>query len=171
MSTPILCVVMGVSGVGKTTVGIALAERLAIPFADADDLHPPANVAKMATGTPLDDADRWPWLAAVGDELAAAGAAGTGLVMACSALKRAYRDAIRAQAPGAFFLHLTASEQTLAEHLATRQGHFMPPSLLPSQLATLEPLQPDEVGAEVDTGAPFDQVVARAAAVVAGVAG
>jgi carbohydrate kinase (thermoresistant glucokinase family) len=166
MSDPVLCVVMGASGVGKTTVGIAVAERLGVPFADADDLHSAANVAKMAAGTPLEDEDRWPWLAAVGDELAAARAAGTGLVMACSALKRSYRDAIRARAGGVFFLHLTASEDTLVEHLASRQGHFMPPSLLASQLETLEPLHPDEAGAAVDASAGFDEVVSRATKVL-----
>lgn len=161
-------VVMGASGVGKTTVGMELAARLMIPFADADDLHSAANVAKMRAGTPLDDADRGPWLAAVGDELAAHPA---GMVMACSALKRAYRDAIRARAPHAFFLHLSAGQATIERHLAGRQGHFMPASLLPSQLATLEPLGGDEAGAVVEVDASFDTVVERAVDAAAHVAG
>ncbi len=165
---PVLCVVMGVSGVGKTTVGIALAKRLGVPFVDADDLHPAANVAKMKAGTPLDDEDRWPWLAAVGDELARAGADGSGLVVACSALKRSYRDAIRERGAGAYFVHLTGSEDTIEKHIAGRHGHFMPASLLPSQLATLEPLQPDESGVAIDVAASVDEVVSRAQAALAG---
>jgi gluconokinase len=163
---PVLCVVMGVSGVGKTTVGMAVAERVGVPFLDADDLHPAANVAKMTAGIPLDDDDRRPWLAAVGDRLAAATAEGTGLVVACSALRRSYRDAIRDRAPGVFFLHLAASDDTIEQHIAGRRDHFMPATLLPSQLATLEPLQPDEAGAAVDASAPFGTVVSRAVAIL-----
>jgi carbohydrate kinase, thermoresistant glucokinase family len=155
-------VVMGVSGSGKSTIGALVANALGVPFVDGDSLHPAANVAKMAAGTPLNDADRWPWLAAVGRELAAAQA--SGLVVACSALKRVYRDAILAEAPGTVFLHLSGSRETLARRIEGRSGHFMPPSLLDSQLATLEPLASDEPGVVVDVGVPVAEVVAAAVA-------
>ncbi|WP_345763993.1 gluconokinase [Diaminobutyricibacter sp. McL0608] len=155
-----LVVVMGVSGSGKSTVGALLAESLGAPFTDGDDLHPPANVAKMAAGIPLDDDDRWPWLAAVGRTLAAAGP--DGLVVACSALKRAYRDAIRAEAPTVRFVELDSSPAVLAARMV-RPGHFMPPSLLASQLATLEPLASDEPGVRIPNDDPPAVVIARAA--------
>lgn len=135
MTPPPLVVVMGVSGSGKSTVGALLAERLGVPFADADDLHPASNVAKMASGQALVDDDRSPWLEAVGETLAAASG---GLVVACSALKRGYRDVIRASAPDTVFVHLHGSRELLAERLGARTGHFMPRSLLDSQLETLE---------------------------------
>lgn len=137
---------MGVSGAGKTTVGTALAERLGLRFEDADALHPESNVAKMAAGTPLTDADRAPWLSVVGQHLADSP---DGLVMACSALKRVYRDAIRASAPDAVFVLLTVDRSTLGDRVANRPGHFMPVSLLDSQLETLEPLEADESGVAV----------------------
>ena len=142
-----LVIVMGVSGSGKSSVGLLLAKQLGVPFRDADDLHPAANVAKMAAGHPLTDADRWPWLARVGSELAAAEP--NGLVIACSALKRSYRDAIRAVEPAVRFVHLSGSRDLLVSRMAGREGHFMPLSLLDSQLATLEPLHPDEPGVTV----------------------
>ena len=148
---------MGVTGAGKTTVGIALAERLGLRFVDADDLHPAANVEKMAAGIPLTDDDRWPWLAAVGDALAEAGE--PGLVVACSSLKRAYRDAIRARADGVRFVHLTAPPELLRDRLGHRTGHFMPATLLDSQLAILEPLDADEAGATVDVSGAVDENV------------
>ncbi|MEO8262384.1 MAG: gluconokinase [Pseudolysinimonas sp.] len=155
-------VVMGVSGAGKTTVGIALAARLGLRFVDADDLHPAANVAKMTAGTPLTDDDRWPWLALVGNALAAAPE--PGVVVACSALTRSYRDAIRAVAADTFFVHLDAIEEVLREHLAHREGHFMPPALLDSQLAILEPLGIDELGATIDVAPPPAEVLDAAVA-------
>jgi carbohydrate kinase (thermoresistant glucokinase family) len=142
-------VVMGVSGAGKSTVGAALAERLGAAFVDSDSLHPQANVEKMAAGTPLTDEDRWPWLDLVGAELAANHP--DGIVVACSALKRAYRDAIRAKAPSAVFVQLDVELPLLQDRVARRPGHFMPASLLTSQLETLEPLEPDEAGLTVTT--------------------
>jgi beta-N-acetylhexosaminidase len=158
-------IVMGVSGCGKTTIGDLVARELGVPFLDGDSLHPVENVAKMAAGTPLTDEDRWPWLATVGSELAAAGSGG--LVLACSALRRSYRDAIRAEAPDTIFLHLHGSKEVLKARTEGRSGHFMPPALLESQLATLEPLEADEVGVVVDIAGPVTQVMADALAGIA----
>lgn len=157
-----LVVVMGVSGSGKTTIGTLIAEALGVPFADADSLHPRANVVKMAEGTPLNDDDRWPWLAAVGAEIAAASE--TGMVMACSALKRRYRDAIREAAPGVLFVHLHAEESVLAARMEGRSGHFMPPSLLKSQFEALEMLEPDENGVVVSVLGGVEGIVTTAVA-------
>jgi beta-N-acetylhexosaminidase len=154
-------VVMGVSGCGKTTIGALVAHELGLAFMDGDSLHPVENVAKMAAGTPLTDEDRWPWLATVGHELAAATG---GLVIACSALKRSYRDAIRAKAPGTVFVHLDGGREVLGARLEGRSGHFMPAALLDSQLATLEPLGTDEPGLVVDIAAPVADVVGAAVA-------
>jgi gluconokinase len=151
-----LVVVMGVSGSGKSTVGAALAQRLGVPFADADDLHPASNVAKMAAGEPLDDHDRYPWLEAVGAWLADHADGG---VMSCSALKRRYRDQLRHHARGLEFLLLEGSREVIEQRLVVRPGHFMPASLLTSQLATLEPLEPDEAGVVVDVDQSVDAVV------------
>jgi gluconokinase len=155
-------VVMGVSGSGKTTVGSRLADALGVEYAEGDDFHPRANVAKMAAGAPLDDADRAPWL----DALAAwmAERSGQGGVVTCSALKRIYRDRLRASAPEAFFLHLSVPRPELERRVAGRRGHFMPPSLLDSQLATLEPLGPDEDGSTIDAARPPEEVVRQAVA-------
>lgn len=147
---PIL-VVMGVSGSGKTTVGEALAVKLGVPFQDADSLHPASNVAKMVSGHALTDDDRIPWLALVGAELSAA--RGSGLVMACSALKRSYRAAILAVASDVHFIYLAGSRELLNSRVQHRQGHFMPASLLESQLATLESLDIDEPGITVSLDA------------------
>ncbi|MFM9275719.1 gluconokinase, GntK/IdnK-type [Pseudarthrobacter sp. NKDBFgelt] len=151
---------MGVSGCGKTTIGDLVARELGVPFLDGDSLHPVENVAKMAAGMPLTDEDRWPWLATVGTELANAGDGG--LVLACSALRRSYRDAIREQAPDTVFLHLHGSKDVLRARTEGRSGHFMPPALLDSQLATLEPLEAGETGIVVDIAAPVQQVVREA---------
>jgi gluconokinase len=152
-----LIVVMGVSGSGKSTVGAALAQRLGVPFADADDFHPPANVAKMKAGTPLDDDDRYPWLEAIGRWLA--DHCGTGGVMSCSALKRKYRDQLRRQCPQTEFVHLSGSPEVIAARQASRPGHFMPASLMASQFATLEPLEHDERGVTLDVSHEIDSIV------------
>ncbi|WP_426624766.1 gluconokinase [Leifsonia sp. McL0607] len=150
-------VVMGVSGSGKSTIGRLVADRLDAAFVDADDLHPAVNVAKMTAGIPLTDADREPWLRAVGRALADGGDAGT--IMACSALKRSYRDLIRREAPGTVFAELDGTRELLEERMI-RPGHFMPSSLLDSQLATLEPLQPDEAGLRLDIAEPPAELAA-----------
>lgn len=142
-------VVMGVSGVGKTTVARALAERLGGVFVEADDLHSDDARATMAAGIPLTDADRLPWLRRVGRRIAEVRAAGDLPVVACSALRRRYREALAAQGGDIAFVHLSADPELLGERLATRTGHFMPASLLGTQLATLEPLGADERGAVV----------------------
>jgi gluconokinase len=149
-------VVMGVSGSGKSTVGAALAQRLRVPFEDADDLHPSANIAKMSRGEPLDDSDRYPWLELVGEWLAVHEAGG---VMSCSALKRKYRDQIRGIAPSVRFLLLHGSPEVIAARQAARPGHFMPASLLASQFATLEPLAPDEDGIVIEVDQSVDAIV------------
>lgn len=163
---PPLVVVMGVSGSGKSTVGEELAERLGVPFAEADSFHPPANVAKMSVGTPLTDEDRRPWLAAIaawlGDHAA------TGGVVSCSALRRRYRDRLRRDTPEVFFLHLDGTEELIARRMAARKGHFMPRSLLRSQFETLEPLDADEHGAAVSVAGSQPEVLRRARAALPG---
>jgi gluconokinase len=149
---------MGVSGSGKSTVGSALARRLGVPFADADDFHPAANIAKMAAGTPLTDADRYPWLEAVGKWLEDHQDGG---VMSCSALKRTYRDRLRSHCPQLEFLHLTGSPELIARRQAGRPGHFMPSALLKSQFDTLEPLAPDERGIALDVGQGVESIVEK----------
>jgi gluconokinase len=162
-------VVMGVSGSGKTTVGTALAARLGRPFAEGDEFHSPANVAKMARGEPLTDADREPWLAALAWWIANHDRAGRSTVLACSALKRRYRDTLRAAAPRrVVFIHLAAPRDVLLERMRRRKGHYMPSELLDSQLAELEPLQPDECGITVDATAPTDDIVTRVLASLGG---
>lgn len=146
----LVVVVMGVSGSGKSTVGRLLAERLGVAFAEGDDFHPPANVAKMAAGHPLTDADRWPWLRTLAAWITEHSAHGG--VVTCSALRHSYRDLLRSAADNAWFLHLAGDRDVIATRLATRSAHFMPPALLDSQLATLEPLDADEPGLTVDIG-------------------
>jgi gluconokinase len=153
----LVVVVMGVSGSGKSTVGRELAARLGVPYAEADDFHPPENVAKMASGQPLTDADRWPWLRALAAWIAEHSA--TGGVVTCSALKRSYRDLLRSAAARVWFLHLAGDRSVIAARLAARSGHFMPASLLDSQFADLEPLGPDEPGLTVDITATPEVIV------------
>jgi gluconokinase len=147
---------MGVSGSGKSTVGVALARRLGVPFVDADTLHPPANIAKMTAGEPLDDKDRYPWLENVGEWLASHRDGG---VVSCSALKRKYRDQLRAHCPRVEFLHLSGSPELIGGRLAARSGHFMPAALLRSQFDALEPLGADEAGVTLDAGQDVDAII------------
>ncbi len=154
-------VVMGVSGCGKSTVGELLGRTLGSAYLDGDSLQPASNIAKMEAGHPLDDADREPWLREIGDRL---GAVGQGaMIIACSALKRSYRDLIRAHAPGTVFIHLHGTLELLTERMSARAGHFMPVGLLESQLATLEHLEAGEAGVVPDIAATPAQLARQAA--------
>lgn len=154
-------VVMGVSGNGKTTVGTWLARDLGRVFIEGDTFHPQANIDKMSAGIPLDDDDRRPWLAALAEEIRRLESRGEPSVVACSALRRRYRDWLREGYRDLFFLHLEGEYATILERMRHRR-HFMPPSLLTSQFETLEPLEDDELGAVVDIAPPPDQVVTAA---------
>jgi gluconokinase len=147
---------MGVAGCGKSTVGAALAGRIGAQYVDGDDLHPASNVAKMARGEPLTDDDRWPWLDRVGQALAAVEGP---VIIGCSALKRRYRDRIRAEAGPVTFVHLAGSRAVIERRMAARKGHFMPVSLLDSQFAALEPPMPDETAISVDIDRTTDEIV------------
>ena len=155
-----IVIVMGVSGSGKTTVARLLAQALACPFLEGDDLHPPANVEKMRSGKPLSDEDRWPWLRAIAariDQWRAEGKAG---VVTCSALKRVYRDILIGDRPEVRLVYLRGSQQLIHERMAARHEHFMPVGLLDSQFVTLEEPGPDERPIVVDVGGTPDQIVA-----------
>ncbi len=152
-------VVMGVSGTGKSSVGRGLAARLDRPFVEGDDLHPEANVAKMSSGVALTDDDRWPWLEAVRDAMTAHARAGRSTVVACSALRRVYRATLTGAEGRVRFVLLDVPADLLRERVAQRQGHWMPPSLLESQLALLEALQADEDGVTVDVRGDVDATV------------
>ncbi len=156
---------MGVAGAGKTVVGSLLARALGVAYLDGDDLHPPENVQRMAQGIPLTDDDRRGWLAAIATHMAEARGTGTGLVVSCSALKRAYRDVLRSADVDLRFVHLTGDRALIARRLSQRVGHYMPASLLESQLATLEPPAPDECAWTFDVaGSPeslVQQIVTR----------
>ena len=152
-----LIVVMGVSGCGKSSVGMALAAKMSKPFLDADDYHPPANVAKMSRGVPLTDADRWPWLDRFAMALTQRADASEVVVSACSALRKSYREQLSASAgEPILFVYLNGSRAQIAERLAGRKHHFMPAELLDSQFATLEPPSVDENVLVVDIGPPVD---------------
>ena len=155
-------IVMGVAGSGKSSVGEAVADGLGMPFRDADEFHPKANIDKMSAGIPLTDDDRWPWLDAIGKALAESDG---NLVVACSALKRVYRERLtKAAGRPVVFLWLDGSKETIAARMAARKHHFMPTSLLDSQFATLEPPGSDEPVARVSIEPPLDQVIAAALA-------
>ncbi|MEU4766064.1 gluconokinase [Actinosynnema sp. NPDC023794] len=159
---PTCVVVMGVSGSGKSTVARMLADRLGRPMAEADEFHPAANIGKMSAGTPLTDADRAPWLAAIRDWITERAAAGESTVVTCSALKRAYRDVLRDADARVRFLHLHGTADVIGERMRHRSGHFMPPSLLRSQFDALEPLTSDEDGVAVDVTRTPELIVEEA---------
>jgi gluconokinase len=156
-------VVMGVTGCGKTAVGEAIAQRLGWRFVEGDRLHPPENVAKMASGQPLVDADREGWLDAIGAAIASGTADGSGVVAACSALKRRYRDRLRSFEPDVLFAYLSIDRETAWQRVSSRKGHFMPASLVDSQFADLEPPQADEFEVTLDGTLPVGRLVEQAA--------
>ena len=160
MRAPLHLVFMGVSGSGKSTVARAVQQELGWEYAEGDDFHPPANVAKMRQGTPLTDADRWGWLESLAGWTAERDAKGEPTIIACSALRRAYRDVLRRGGEGTFFVHSTGDKHMILERMNARE-HFMPPSLLESQLDILEPLEPDEQGMDVDPALAVDLIVAQ----------
>jgi len=163
VAEPVVLVLMGVSGSGKSRLAGLLAGRLGWDLEEGDDLHPPENIAKMASGQPLTDADRWPWLARVGEWISQHTEASQCGLITCSALKRIYRDLLRDER--VVFVHLAASRELIANRLAVRQGHFMPAVLLDSQFATLEPPGPDELAVTIDVSrslaAEADQLVSQ----------
>lgn len=152
---------MGVSGCGKSEIGARLAGRLGLPMIEGDAFHPPANIAKMGRGEALTDEDRHGWLLVLQEKIRAARIAGSGLVLSCSALKRAYRDLLREGDPDLCFVHLTGDRDVIANRMASRPGHFMPVSLLDSQLRDLEPPQPDESAISLDVRTPPDELVGQ----------
>jgi gluconokinase len=157
-------IVMGVSGVGKSTVAKGLSTVLGWTYAEGDAFHSAANVARMASGEPLTDDDRWPWLRAIGAWLDEQIEAGSPSVVTCSALRRAYRDLLREGRPEVSFLHLGAGEDLVADRMSHRVDHYMPVSLLHSQYDTLEPLQPDEPGVSIPVDGTASEVLRRALA-------
>lgn len=161
MAEPVVLVVMGVSGSGKTTVATLLAGRLGWAMEEGDALHPRSNIEKMAAGRPLTDEDRQPWLEKIAEWVEARLDAGENGVITCSALKRSYRDIIDRRGPGVLFVYLAGTKETIAPRLAGRQGHFMPPSLLDSQLADLEEPRPDEPAICVDIGPPPELIAGQ----------
>jgi gluconokinase len=157
-------VVMGVSGVGKSTVAKGLSTLMRWPFAEGDAFHSEANLAKMSAGRPLTDEDRWPWLRTIGDWMSQEIAAGRSGVVTCSALRRAYRDLLREGRPEVVFCHLAATEDLVATRVGARHDHFMPPALLHSQYDSLDPLEPDEPGVAISVDGSAAEVLARAVA-------
>ena len=157
--TPCALIVMGVSGSGKSTIADHLAARLGWRYEDGDRFHPPSNVAKMSASQPLTDEDRWPWLQAIADEIERACKAGQRLVIACSALKRSYRDILVHGRIDIRIVFLNGPQELIADRLAARKGHFMPPGLLASQFKTLEPPQPNEQPVTVSIDASVEAIV------------
>src|SRR4051812_40916429 len=156
---PHALVIMGVSGSGKSTVGQALGRRLGWRFEDGDSFHPPANVAKMSAGHPLTDEDRWPWLQAIADEIARCRTTGEHIIIACSALKKAYRDILVGGRDDVRMVYLRGSQELISDRMDRREGHFMPPGLLASQFATLEPPDAAEHPITVSVDAPVAAIV------------
>jgi carbohydrate kinase (thermoresistant glucokinase family) len=152
-------VFMGVSGSGKSTAARAVQERLGWEFAEGDDFHPPANIAKMSSGIPLTDDDRWGWLGSLAEWTADRDREGTPTIISCSALRRSYRDVLRRGGAGTFFVHMTGDKGLLLERMSSRE-HFMPPTLLESQLDTLQPLESDEAGMAIDSANPPARIAA-----------
>ncbi|MFD9534019.1 gluconokinase [Streptomyces sp. NPDC060010] len=165
-TAPTVVVVMGVSGSGKSTLGRLIAGRLHVPFAEGDGFHPAANIARMAAGHPLDDADREPWLTSLAEYVRETTRAGQSVVISCSALKRKYRDRLRSAGPGVWFLYLELDREVARARVARRAGHFMPVALLESQYEALEPLGADEPGLTVHAATAADAVLARAQAAI-----
>ncbi len=161
-SAPDIVVVMGVSGIGKTTVAQGIAVGMNWLFAEGDAFHPEGNVEKMHRGIPLTDDDRWPWLRLIGEWMTEQEQAGRSAVVTCSALRRVYRDLLRENRPVVRFCHIAAPEAEIQDRLDHREGHYMPPSLLPSQFAALEPLEPDEPGVTISGAGSEAEVLARA---------
>jgi gluconokinase len=158
-------ILMGVAGCGKSSIGEALALRTGLRFVDGDDLHPTENITKMSQGQPLTDEDRWPWLALIGAELSE-----PGNIVGCSALKRVYRERIKAQAGGPVcFVHLVGSRAVIAQRMANRKGHFMPSTMLDSQFEALEPPEPDEFAFSVDIDQSIDAITGSIIAKLAGI--
>lgn len=156
---PLQIVIMGVCGSGKTTLAHLLAQHLGSACAEADDFHSEDSITKMAAGQPLDDEDRWPWLQRLAAWMQERALENRSAVVSCSALKRSYRDVLRSGSPQAIFIHLDGARHLLLERLNGRQGHFMPQSLLDSQLAILEPLAPDERGTRLEVYEPPQALV------------
>lgn len=154
-------VVMGVAGSGKSTIAEAIRDRLGYFMAEGDDFHPEANIEKMSHGIPLTDEDRWPWLRVINSWMVAREALNENTVVSSSALKRSYRDVL-SENVDVFFLHLSGSQELIQSRLSARKGHFMPPALLPSQFADLEPLQPDENGVAISIEGDMEEMTNRA---------
>lgn len=159
VAQPDIVVVMGVAGTGKSTVAKGISTLMGWTFAEGDAFHPEANVAKMHSGIPLTDEDRWPWLELIGAWISQTLAAGESAVVTCSALRRVYRDVLREGRPQVRFLHLHESQELIAARMSARHDHFMPTSLLPSQFATLEPLEADEIGVVVSIADSVPEVI------------
>jgi gluconokinase len=166
-TSPPIVLVVGVEGSGKSTVGAAVARRLGLPFVEGDSFHSAENIAKMTAGRALDDTDREAWLRGLADRIRAAADSGEGVVVSCSALRRAYRDELRAAGPALRCLHLAPDRGTAWDRVSRRTGHFMPAGLVDSQFAALEPLEPDEPGRTLDAGAGLPAGVAQALAAIA----